>query len=147
MLPHHVLCDACLVIPSQRLWMTEIISVLAGILKTSVVTIYKTIDTTIDTIKGVLAGIRPTSVDTSKKPRGNSGSAMYITTSKNHLINRTKQRNVENIYCFLSFGIAPSSLFVPSCSSWPTILLVCKNTLVVEITEWIKDISNSKIFI
>ena len=41
--------------------MTEIISVLAGILKTSVVTIYKTIDTTIDTIKGVLASIRPTS--------------------------------------------------------------------------------------
>ena len=176
MLPHHVLCDACLVIPSQRPWMTEIISVLAGILKTSVVTIYKTIDTTLDNIKGVLAGIRPTSfvtiykriynihnihtniqyegvlagarptsVDTSKKPRGNSGSAMYITTSKNHLINRTKQRNVENIYCFLSFGIAPSSLFVPSCSSWQTILLVCKNTLVVKIREWIKDIL--KIFI
>ena len=41
--------------------MTEIISVLAGILKTSVVTIYKTIDATIDNIKGVLAGIRPTS--------------------------------------------------------------------------------------
>ena len=145
MLPHHVLCDVCLVIPSQRPWMTEIISVLAGILKTSVVTIYKTIDSTLDNIKGVLAGIRPTSVDTSKKPRGNSGSAMYITTSKNHLINRTKQRNVENIYCFLSFGIAPSSLFVPSCSSWQTILLVCKNTLVVKIREWIKDIL--KIFI
>ena len=41
--------------------MTEIISVLAGILKTSVVTIYKTIDSTLDNIKGVLAGIRPTS--------------------------------------------------------------------------------------
>ena len=41
--------------------MTKIISVLAGIRKTSVVTIYKTIDSTLDNIKGVLAGIRPTS--------------------------------------------------------------------------------------
>ena len=41
--------------------MTEIISVLAGIRKTSVVKIYKTIDSTLDNIKGVLAVIRPTS--------------------------------------------------------------------------------------
>ena len=49
--------------------MTKIISVLAGIRKTSVVTIYKTIDSTLDNIKGVLAVIRPTSFVTIYKTK------------------------------------------------------------------------------
>ena len=64
--------------------MTEIISVLAGILKTSVVTIYKTIDTTLDNIKGVLAGTGCPKKVSNKLDRGR----------KKHLVSR---RNAEEI--------------------------------------------------